>query len=120
MTIQMLFDAWQASGAFASVEAPATEAEIQAAEEKIGTTLPQPLREIYSLFNGRWAFDLDFYPLNFPLNIQRWHWPMQMRSITNTGGISQERFDYLQGTVVVVRLASGSPKRAIRFLAIRL
>ena len=66
MTIQMLFDAWKASGAFALIEAPGTESEIQAAEQKIGAQLPRPLREIYSLFNGRWAWALDFYPLNFP------------------------------------------------------
>ena len=63
MTIQTLFDAWQASGAFALIEAPATEAEIQAAEEKIGTTLPQPLREVYPLFNGGWFWELNFLPL---------------------------------------------------------
>ena len=63
MTIQTLFDAWQASGAFALIEAPATEAEIQAAEEKIGTTLPQSLREVYPLFNGGWFWELNFLPL---------------------------------------------------------
>ena len=66
MTIQTLFDAWKVSGAFAVIEAPATETEIQAAEAKIGVQLPRPLREVYSLFNGRWAWQLDFYPLNCP------------------------------------------------------
>ena len=63
MTIQTLLDAWKASGVYTSIEPPATEAEIQAAEEKIGATLPKPLREVYPLFNGGWAWELDFYPL---------------------------------------------------------
>jgi len=63
MTIQTLLDAWKASGAYTSIEAPATDADIQAAEEKIGATLPAPLREVYPLFNGGWAWELDFYPL---------------------------------------------------------
>ena len=66
MTIQALFDAWKASGAFAVIEAPATQAEIQAAEQKIGATLSQTLREVYPLFNGGWAWQLDFYPLDVP------------------------------------------------------
>ena len=66
MTIQTLFDAWIASGVHASIEAPATEAEIQAAEATIGAQLPSSLREIYPLFNGGWAWELDFYPLNIP------------------------------------------------------
>ena len=65
MTIQTLLDAWKASGAHTSIEAPATEAEIQAAKEKIGATLPAPLREVHPLFNGGWALDLNFFPL-FP------------------------------------------------------
>ena len=63
MTIQTLLDAWKASGAYTSIEAPATEADIQAAEEKIGTTLPKPLREVYPLLNGGWTWELDFFPL---------------------------------------------------------
>ena len=66
MTIQTLFDAWKVSGAFAVIEAPATEAEIQAAEATIGAQLPTSLREIYPLFNGRWVWELDFFPLNIP------------------------------------------------------
>ena len=54
MTIQMLFDVWQATEEDPSVNPPATEAEIQAAEEKIGAPLPNLLREIYQLFNGGW------------------------------------------------------------------
>ena len=34
MTIQTLFDAWKASGAYTSIEASATDAEIQAARGK--------------------------------------------------------------------------------------
>ena len=63
MTIQTLFDAWIASGVNTPIEAPATEAEIQAAEEKIGAQLPTSLREVYQLFNGDWLWDLDFYQL---------------------------------------------------------
>ena len=100
MTIQTLFDAWKVSGAFASFEAPATEAEIQAAEEKIGATLPAPLREVYPLFNGGWAWELDFFPLNFPhehslavlanANEQfieyGWHIPKEIRLFAGDGG----------------------------------
>ena len=100
MTIETLFDAWQASGAFASIEANATEAEIQTAEQKIGATLPRPLREIYSLFNGRWVWELDFYPLNFPpehssvalananekLNEYGWYIPEEIRLFAGDGG----------------------------------
>ena len=66
MTIQMLLAAWKSAGVHHDVEPPATEAEIQAAEATIGATLPVPLREVYPLFNGGWAWDLDFYPLNIP------------------------------------------------------
>ena len=64
MTIQTLLDAWKTSGAHTSIEASATEAEIQAAEKTIGATLPKLLCEVYPLFNGGWAWELDFYPLN--------------------------------------------------------
>ena len=63
MIIQMLVEAWKVSGAYHSMNPPATEVEIQAAEQKIGMTLPQPLREIYQLFNGGWFWELDFLPL---------------------------------------------------------
>lgn len=63
MTIQTLFDAWQATEIDPSVTPPATEVEIQAAEKKIGMTLPQPLREVYQLFNGGWFWELNFLPL---------------------------------------------------------
>ena len=100
MTIQTLLDAWIASGAYTSVEAPATEAEIQAAEQKIGATLPAPLREVYPLFNGGWAWELDLYPLNFPpdnssfalINSNEkyieygWHIPKEIRLFAGDGG----------------------------------
>ena len=100
MTIQALFDAWIASGLFNSIEAPATEAEIQAAEAIIGAQLPTSLREIYPLFNGRWVWDLDFYPLNFPpehspfalVNANEeyieygWHIPKEIRLFAGDGG----------------------------------
>ena len=100
MTIQTLFDAWIASGVHASIEAPATEAEIQAAEEKIGAQLPTSLREVYPLFNGGWAWELDFYPLNFPPDNSPfalansnekyieygWHIPKEIRLFAGDGG----------------------------------
>ena len=63
MTIQTLFDAWQATEIDPSVNPPATESEIQAAKNKIGPTLPQSLREVYQLFNGGWFWELNFLPL---------------------------------------------------------
>ena len=100
MTIQTLFDAWQATEIDPLVNPPATEAEIQAAEEKIGATLPQPLREVYQLFNGGWAWELDFYPLNFPPDNSPfaltnsnekyieygWHIPKEIRLFAGDGG----------------------------------
>ncbi len=61
MTLQTLIDAWITSGAFHSVNSPATESEIRAAEAKIGTTLPQLLREFYLLFNGGTTLVLVFF-----------------------------------------------------------
>ncbi len=64
MTIQTLFDAWQPTEVDPSVNPPATEAEIQAAEATIGAQLPTSLREIYQLFNEGWMSDLNFFPLD--------------------------------------------------------
>ena len=64
MTIQTLIDCWAKSGQFYDLSPPATEAEIQAAEARIGTQLPTSLREVYPLFNGGWTLDLDFSPLD--------------------------------------------------------
>ena len=100
MTIQTLVDAWKVSGAHHSMNPPATEAEIQAAEEKIGATLPKLLREVYPLFNGGWAWQLDFYPLNLPpehpsfalTNANEgyikygWHIPKEIRLFAGDGG----------------------------------
>ena len=100
MTIQTLFDAWKVSGAHHSMNPPATETEIQAAEEKIGATLPLSLREVYLLFNGAWAWELDFYPLNFPPDNSPfaltnsnekyieygWHIPKEIRLFAGDGG----------------------------------
>ena len=71
MTIQRLFEAWQATEIDPSVNPPATEAEIQATENKIGTTLPLLLREVYLLFNGGWTLELCFFLLNPRPNITR-------------------------------------------------
>ena len=98
MTIQTLFDAWQATEMDPSVNPPATEAEIQAAEKKIGATLPQPLREVYLLFNGSWRWDLDFFPLeptpqdygltdgNEKFIEYGWHIPKEIRLFAGDGG----------------------------------
>ena len=99
MTIQTLVDAWKASGAFNSIEAPATETEIQAAEETIGTTLPQPLCEVYPLFNGGWIWDLQFFPLDASPDEELavtnanelyiewgWHIPKEIRLFAHNGG----------------------------------
>ena len=98
MTIQTLFDAWQATEIDPLVNPPATEAEIQAAEQKIGATLPPPLREVYPLFNGGWAWELDVFPLFPPpehyaltnsneLYIEyQWHIPQEIRLFAGDGG----------------------------------
>lgn len=98
MTIQTLLDAWKASGAYTSIEAPATETDIQAAEQKIGATLPVLLREVYPLFNGGWAWGLDFFPLFPPpehfaltnsneLYIEyQWRIPQEIRLFAGDGG----------------------------------
>ena len=97
MTIQTLFDAWKVSGAYHSMKPPATEADICAAEEKIGTTLPQSLREVYPLFNGGWAFKLRFFPLTPDQDLAvtnanekyiewQWHIPQEIRLFAEMGG----------------------------------
>ena len=98
MTIQTLIDAWKSAGAYHNVQTPATEAQIQAAEAKIGTTLPKLLREVYPLFNGGWAWQLDFYPLFPPpehyaltnsneLYIEyQWCIPQEIRLFAGDGG----------------------------------
>ena len=63
MTIQTLIDCWVTSDPFDTFNPPATEAEIRAAEAKIGSTLPLPLRELYRFSNGDWIFNLGFYRL---------------------------------------------------------
>ena len=52
MTIQSLIDCWVTSDPSYTWNPPATEAEIRAAEEKIGSALPSSLRELYRFFNG--------------------------------------------------------------------
>ncbi len=52
MTIQKLIDSWAASDPSHTWSPPAIEAEIRAAEEKIGSPLPSSLRELYGFFNG--------------------------------------------------------------------
>ena len=64
MTIQTLIDCWVTSDPSETFNPPATEQEIQDAEEKIGATFPPPLRELYRFTNGNWIFDLDFYQLD--------------------------------------------------------
>ena len=91
MTIQTLFDSW--SEVDPSVAPPATEAEIQAAEAKIGATLPSSLREVYLLFNGGWWWELNFFPLEPDLTNANemyiewgWHIPHEIRLFASEGG----------------------------------
>ena len=65
MTIQKLIDCWKTSDPSYTWNPPATEAEIRAAEENIGFTLPSSLRELYGFFNGGEDIfgGLFFYPL---------------------------------------------------------
>lgn len=99
MTIQTLLDTWITSGAFHDVNPPASEAEIQAAEEKIGTTLPQSLREVYQLFNGGWLWDLEFFTALEPKRYfysltdgneqfieNGWHIPKEIHLFAGMGG----------------------------------
>ena len=98
MTIQTLIEAWQATEIDPSVNPPATETEIQAAEAKIGTTLPKSLREVYLLFNGGWYWELDFFPLEPPPKDfgltdgnekfieYGWHIPKEIRLFAVDGG----------------------------------
>ena len=99
MTIQTLFNAWQATEIDPSVNPPATEAEIQAAENKIGTALPPLLREVYLLFNGGWRWDLEFFtalkpkPYFYSLTDGNeqfiedgWHIPKEIRLFAGMGG----------------------------------
>ena len=105
MTIQTLANAWKVAGADRSWNPPATEAEIQAAEERIGATLPAPLREVYLLFNGGWALELlisiemNFFPLaptpdkdlavinaNEKYIEWEWHIPQEIRLFAHNGG----------------------------------
>ena len=98
MTIHRLLDAWITSGAYHDVNPPATEAQIQAAEAKIGAQLPTSLREIYPLFNGGWVWELEFFPLeptpnDFGLTDGNekfieygWHIPQEIRLFALMGG----------------------------------
>ena len=99
MTIQTLLDAWRSAGAYHDVQTPATEAEIQAAEAKIGATLPNLLREVYQLFNGGWAWELEFFtalepkPYFYSLTDGNekfieygWHIPKEIRLFAGMGG----------------------------------
>ena len=69
MTIKTIIDAWVASDPSYTWNPPATEAEIRAAEEKIGSVLPSSLRELYQFSNGDDIVDAVFlFPL-LPNNI---------------------------------------------------
>ena len=100
MTIQRLLDAYPSARAHHDVNPPATEAQIQAAEAKIGAQLPSALREIYLLFNGGWAWELDFFPLAPPTQYEAlthsneqfiedgWPIPQEIRLFAATGAES--------------------------------
>lgn len=99
MTLQTLIDVWNVSSAHRSMNPPAPEAEIQAAEAKIGAQLPTSLREVYPLFNGGWTLDLDFFPLDASPDEKLavtnanelfiewgWHIPKEIRLFAGNGG----------------------------------
>ncbi len=98
MTIQTLIDCWVTSYPSETFSPPATEQEIQDAEEKIGATFPPPLRELYRFTNGNWIFDLDFYQLDLNehgfglVNANekyiewKWHIPQEIRLFAAMGG----------------------------------
>ena len=98
MTIQTLIDCWVTSHPSETFNPPATEQEIQNAEEKIGATFPPPLRELYRFTNGNWIFGLDFYQLdlnehgfglvNANEKYIEWHWriPQEIRLFAAMGG----------------------------------
>jgi hypothetical protein len=118
MTIQTLFNAWQANEIDPSVNPPATEAEIQAAEKKIGTRLPRPLREVYQLFNGGWMWELEFFPLE-PTPKDYGLTRGNEQFIEYGWDIPQEvRLFALEGARIF--LASGCLKLARRFITTRL
>ena len=98
MTLQTLVESWKTSGAYNSVEDPATEAGIKKAEATIGAQLPTSLREVYQLFNGGWIWELDFYQLDLNehgfglVNANEkyiewgWHIPKEIRLFAGDGG----------------------------------
>ena len=98
MTLQTLAESWKTSGAYSSVEDPATEADIKTAEATIGAQLPPSLREVYPLFGGGWMWDLDFYQLDLNehgfglVNANEkyvesgWHIPKEIRLFAHMGG----------------------------------
>ena len=99
MTLQTLVESWKTSGAYNSVEDPATEADIKKAEAIIGAQLPTSLREVYPLFNGGWTLDLDFFPLDASPDEELavtnanelfiewgWHIPKEIRLFAGDGG----------------------------------
>ncbi|MDE0184081.1 MAG: SMI1/KNR4 family protein [Candidatus Poribacteria bacterium] len=69
MTIKTIIDAWVASDPSYTWSPPATEAEIRAAEEQIGSPLPPPLRELYQFSNGGDIMDVVFLFQLLPNNI---------------------------------------------------
>lgn len=100
MTLQTLVESWKTSGAYNSVEDPATEADIKKVEATIGAQLPTSLREVYQLFDGGWMWDLDFYQLDLNehgfglVNANEkyiewgWHIPKEIRLFARMGGSS--------------------------------
>ena len=100
MTIKTLIDCWLASDPSYTWNPPATGAEIRAAEEKIGSPLPSPLRELYQIYNGDGIEGLFLYRLhpnppdhsfgltdvNEKFNEWGWHIPEEIRLFAHVGG----------------------------------
>lgn len=70
MMIQTLIDCWMTASPSYMFNPPATEAEINEVEAKLGLTIPHSLHEIYRFTNGDWVLgNLRFFQLNLLLTI---------------------------------------------------
>lgn len=96
MTLQTLIDSWVTSDPSRTWKPPATEAEIRAAEEKLGYALPSSLRDLYRFSNGDDNVDkvpsVDFFTLLWLTEANEnfiewgWHIPQEVRLFAGMGG----------------------------------